>query len=74
MVFAILLSSSDFAPAAELRVPEGTLIKISLETPLSSRVNKTVISGLIPKRYKRNIKKAEKGLKTLSLPFFNGQI
>lgn len=40
LIFFILLSSSGFAAAAELKIPEGTLIKISLETPLSSRVNK----------------------------------
>ncbi len=40
LIFSILLSCSGFTAAAELQIPEGTLIKISLETPLSSRVNK----------------------------------
>jgi hypothetical protein len=40
MVFVMLFSSFGFLQAADLSVPEGTLVKISLETPLSSKVNK----------------------------------
>lgn len=40
MVFVMFFSSFGFLEAADLSIPEGTLVKISLETPLSSKVNK----------------------------------
>jgi len=40
MVFVMYFSSFGFLEAADLSIPEGTLVKISLETPLSSKVNK----------------------------------
>ncbi len=38
--FIIFLSSASILEAADLSIPEGTLVKISLETPLSSKTNK----------------------------------